>query len=49
MKTFLKTGVYIYIYICIYTYRLVEMSIETDQERFTVLFWCTNDKKVRED
>ena len=23
-----------------------EMSIQTDQERFTVRIWCTNDKKV---
>ena len=24
-----------------------EMSIQTDQERFTVRLWCTNDKKVK--
>ena len=23
-----------------------EMSIQTDQERFTVRLWCANDKKV---
>ena len=41
--------IWLNIYTCMYTYRLLEMSIETDQERFTLRFWCTNDKKVKDD